>query len=233
MLADASISRADVSKAKPPVPLSALRHMHVGRRPQRGSSMEVSVAVAARHTGCRRPQPRRRAGAWSAPRRGGPARGRRWGEEGRRGGVSGRAAASRRAPTSGTEMHGEGKRRRGQARRCREMVLRACRGGAGRRRGAAQLGEERRRWGRARRGRRARFGGKWLSALRFIPNAHLLSRFVLATELRLKETFLSRLVIRTVTKGAFARDTLKGNFRPFVMVGVTTRDKRESFSLGW
>jgi hypothetical protein len=50
---------------------------------------------------------------------------------------------------------------------------------------------------------------------------------------RLKVTLLSRLVIRTVTKGAFARDVLKANFRPFVMVGVTTRDKRGSFSLGW
>jgi hypothetical protein len=184
MLADANISRADVSKPKLPVPLPALRHMHVGRRPQRGPSMEASVAVAARHTVCRRPQPRRRAGARSPPRRGGPARSRRWGEEGRRGGVSGRATASRRAPTSGTEMHGEGKRRRGRARRRQEMVLRACRGGAVRRRGAAQLGEERRRRGRARRGRRARFGGKWLSALRFIPNAHLLSRFVLATVIK-------------------------------------------------
>jgi hypothetical protein len=52
-------------------------------------------------------------------------------------------------------------------------------------------------------------------------------------EPRLKVTFLSRLVIRTVTSGAFARDAPKANFHPFVTVGVTSGDKRGSFSLGW
>jgi hypothetical protein len=65
---------------------------------------------------------------------------------------------------------------------------------------------------------------------------------------------LSRVVLPTVTKGPlvsgcnpfchgwphdpwqkghFARDALKANFRPLVPGGVTTRDKREAFSLGW
>jgi hypothetical protein len=38
MLADASISRADVSKAKPPAARLAIGHTHAGRRPQRGAA---------------------------------------------------------------------------------------------------------------------------------------------------------------------------------------------------
>jgi hypothetical protein len=88
-----------------------------GRR--EGRQAEASAA-AARHTGCRRPLPRRRAGAAS--------------EEGSR-----RDAASR-AAASGTEMRvGEGGRQRGRARRWRDTALRACRRGAARR-----GGEERR-----------------------------------------------------------------------------------------
>jgi hypothetical protein len=119
------------------------------------------------------------------------------------------------------------------------------RSGAARRRGAARRGEERRRRGRARRGRRARFGGKRLSALGVytepIPfvTVRISNRDKMpfspgsSYEPRLKVTLLSQLVIRTVTKGAFAQDALKANFCPFVTVGVTTRDKRGSFSLGW
>jgi hypothetical protein len=141
MLADASISRADVSKAKPPRlgRPSGTRTSADGCKG--GPGTEASAAAAARHTGCRRPQPRRRAGVRSQPKRGG---------------------------TAGV----------------------ACRGG---------------------------------------PPFSLGSCY----DPRLNATFFSRLVIRTVTKGAFARDALKANFRPFVTVGVTTRDKRGSFSLGW
>jgi hypothetical protein len=145
MLADASISRADVSKAKPLAPQPAIGHTHAGRRPQRGRQA-VASTVAARHTNCRRPLPRRRAGARSPPRRGGPVRDRHRGEEGRRGRRAWRAAASRRAAASGTEMRvgdGEGGRRRGRARWRRETALRACRGGAAcRGKVARRVGEE-------------------------------------------------------------------------------------------
>jgi hypothetical protein len=52
-------------------------------------------------------------------------------------------------------------------------------------------------------------------------------------EPRLKAPLLSRVDSQTVTKGAFRAGCLKANFRPFVTVGVTTRDKRGAFSLGW
>jgi hypothetical protein len=115
-----------------------------------------------RRASARSPAEERRAGARSPPRRGG--RGRRRKEEGRQGRMSRRAAAL------GTEMRGEDGRWHGWARRHRETTLHVCRGGAARRRGAAWCGEERRRRGRARRGRRAWFGGKRLSALGFIQN---------------------------------------------------------------
>jgi hypothetical protein len=124
MLADASISRADVSKAKPLAPQPAIGHTHAGRRPQRGRQA-VASTVAARHTNCRRPLPRRRAGARSPPRRGGPVRAR---SPPRRGGVvagdggacvSGRSGAvrRRRGALRGWVRRGEAAARTGASRK--------------------------------------------------------------------------------------------------------------------
>jgi hypothetical protein len=69
LLADASISRADVSKAKPPAPRPAIRHTHAGRRPQRGpgnrgggGGATYRLKEAASEEEGRGPPPRRRVG---------------------------------------------------------------------------------------------------------------------------------------------------------------------------
>jgi hypothetical protein len=133
MLPDASISRAVVSKAKPPAPRPAIRHTHAGRRPQRGAGnrgVGTGDGAAYRLQVAAVEEEGQRAVAAKERRDGG-------------GGMSVRAAAS------GTEMRGEGGRRRGRGRRRRETALRAYRGGATRRGGAA------RRIGAARRGEAA------------------------------------------------------------------------------
>jgi hypothetical protein len=159
MLADASISRAGVSKAKP----QCAARPAIGadaRRPaaaQRGR--QVEVAAEAWHTGragrlvrsCRyhnrcqgrrrrRRSWRRRAGGW---------RGRRVGEMRivGEGGESGRRCASGRGAASGRCVSVRGGRRRGRARQRRERTRHVCRGGASRRGGAARregrrVGEE-------------------------------------------------------------------------------------------
>jgi hypothetical protein len=89
MLANASISRADVSKAKPPAPRPAIGHTRAGRRPQRGAGKRKRRRRGIPAAGGRRLGGGlvrgRRGEEGSPPRRGGPARGRRRGEEGRRG----------------------------------------------------------------------------------------------------------------------------------------------------
>jgi hypothetical protein len=76
MLADASISRADVSKAKTPAPRPTIGHMHAGRRPQRGlasgggsGGATYQLQEAAAEEEGRGTPPSRRAGARSPPRR--------------------------------------------------------------------------------------------------------------------------------------------------------------------
>jgi hypothetical protein len=188
MLADASISRADVSKGKHLAARPANGHMHTGRWPQRGAGKQ------------RRQRRRDILAAGGRRRGGGPACGRRLGEEGRHRGEEGRrtiAAEERRGLRRGEEglrgRHvGEGCRvgdedaRRGRggwtsarpsSPTAGDSTARVSgrsdaseRSGATRRRGAARCvgeegrvgegrGEERRRRGRARQGRTARFGG--------------------------------------------------------------------------
>jgi hypothetical protein len=108
MLADASISRADVSKAKPPAPRPAIRNTHAGRRLQRGVG--------------KRRRWRRRCdipAAGGRRRGGGMARGRRRGEIRTGGGESGGpprrgwrcAMGMGRADVGATELTGGGRRR--------------------------------------------------------------------------------------------------------------------------
>jgi hypothetical protein len=95
MLADASISRADVSKAKPRAGRPAIGHTHAGRRPKRGAGKQRrrwqrrgipapggrhrggEPGVAVEEEGLGSP-PRRRAGR--GHRRGGIRVGGRWGQ---------------------------------------------------------------------------------------------------------------------------------------------------------
>jgi hypothetical protein len=220
MLAGASISQADVSKAKPPAPRPAIGHTHAGRRPHRGANKRRRRGPVARHTGCRSPPLRRKAGAWSPPRRGGPV-----------------GAASRRGPPRrgrrwalGTEMsvgEGEGGRRRGRARLRREMALRACRGGAARRVGEERCGASEKRGAS---GKNAAIWGKRLSALEgdkayiepppFVTiriTNHDKRPFSLGSyyESRLKASLLSRVASRPVTKGTFHAGCPEGEFSPF------------------
>jgi hypothetical protein len=134
MLADANISRADVSKAIPPgTPVG--HRAHARRRPQRGpaSGGVGSGGAAYRLQDAAAEEEDRRTVAAEERRAGG-------------GGESGRVVASRRAAASGTEMRvkdGEGGRRRGRPRR-RCVCVREERRGASEKRGASGTGAARR-----------------------------------------------------------------------------------------
>jgi hypothetical protein len=150
MLANASISRAHVNKAKPRAARPAIRHTHAGRRRQRGAGKrrrqrrrrDIPVAGGCRRKGGLGPPLKRRVGG--RRRGGGP------GVAAEDGSGSG-GAESGRAAASGTEMRvGEGRRRHGRACWRWETTLRSCRGGAARRVGEEGRigdghGEERRR----------------------------------------------------------------------------------------
>jgi hypothetical protein len=117
MLADASISRADVSKAKPPAPRPAIGHTHVGRRPQRGTGKQRRrrrrgiLAAGGHHREGGLARSRRRGEEGSPPRRGGPMGGRvgegrritegcRAGDGDARWGRGGRTSARLSSPTA-------------------------------------------------------------------------------------------------------------------------------------
>jgi hypothetical protein len=183
MLADTSISRAGVRKAKP----QRAARLAIGANTCRPAATEggLQVAAAAWHTGragrlvrscryqnrahgrqCRRSS-RRTVGGW----RGLVPSARRQGE----GGELGRRCESGRGDVSGICASVSGGRRRGRAHRRRETAMRTCRGGASRRGGAVHRRRAARRrgascrggarQGRARRGEaRQRFGGKRVSA---------------------------------------------------------------------
>jgi hypothetical protein len=178
MLADASISRADISKAKPPAPRPAIEHTHAVLRSQRGvasGGVGGSGGAAYRLQETAAEEEGRRAVA--AEER----RGHRRGEEGRRGrrvgegrrggdgdvrrGLGGRTLARPSSPAAGDGVA----RVLGRSGASGRSGTACWRGAAWRvgeeGRGGDECGEERRRRGRARRGRTAQFGGKRLSAL--------------------------------------------------------------------
>jgi hypothetical protein len=253
MLADASISRADISKATPPPPRPGGHRAHA-RRPAaalRGWQAEAAATGARPPAAGGRCQEggsahgRHRGEEGLTPRRGGSARGRRRGEEGslpRRGGPASREGSLhrggplRRGWRCASGMGGRTTSARPSSLAARDGA--ACvsrRSGAARRVGEEGrvgdgCGEERRRGGRARRGRTTRFGGKRLSALEgdgvytepppFVT-VHVSNRdkrpFSLGScyDPRLKAPLLSQLEIRTVTKGAFRAGCPRGEFSPF------------------
>jgi hypothetical protein len=139
MLADAL---TDVSKAKPQRgPVGHRAHARQpavaegGGKRRRRRRRRGKPAAGGRHQG-RGPRAAAEEEGQGPPLRRDHVRGR--GRESGRGVVSGRAAASGRCAASGTEMLvGEGRRRRGRARRRRETALRVCWGGAAHQGGAA------------------------------------------------------------------------------------------------
>jgi hypothetical protein len=142
MLPDASIARADVSKAKP----QHATRPTIGAHARRSAAAQGGrqAAAAARHTArvgrlirsCRYQIELRGDDGADARGEGGPRAG-GGGELGRRC-ASGRGGASGRGATSGRCTLVRGGRRRDRVRRRRETAMRACRGGASRQGGAAR-----------------------------------------------------------------------------------------------
>jgi hypothetical protein len=201
MLADASISRADVSKAKPSAPDRPSGHTHGGRQPQRGADKWR-----------RRWRRRDVRAAWAQPPRSDQGQG---GSKSGRGAASGRGDARRWGRTSvrpsSPAEGGIAERMSGRSGVAHRRI--------GARRGRARRGEA----ATTTAGEERRFGGKRLCADlegdgAYIEPPTFCHRSYLQPwqkALRIKTPLLSQVASQPVTKGAFRAGCPEGEFSPF------------------